>query len=212
MTPKSFFRASGCALCLGGALTFLLNAVLTPLFPKGVSFAMVVISPVFLGREISAAFAAMFLLFASVGLYLRQAKKASWFGALAFALAFVGSALLVGIEWNQIFDTRDLALRAPATLNALNAVHGMSLTNLGALMVYSTFTIGWIAFAAWTMHVGILPRAAATLVIAGFCLIPLLKMTLPGLWGPILGNGVLGAGWFWLGMSVFRHQSDMTMI
>ncbi len=131
---------------------------------------------------------------------------------MAFGLAFVGSTLLVATEWSQIFDTRDLALRAPAVLNELDSARGLSLSNLGALIVILTFTVGWIALAAWTLRVGILPRPAATLIIAGFFLIPLLKMALPGLWGVVLGNGVLGAGWFWLGMSLFRNQLNLTSV
>lgn len=39
---------------------------------------------------------------------------------------------------------------------------------------------------------------AASLVVAGFFLIPILQALLPGLLGAIVGNGVLGGGWAWL--------------
>jgi hypothetical protein len=201
---ESFLRSSGYALALGGALTFLINALLTPFLPKGVPFSTVAASPIFLWRQSASALAAMLLLFGAVGLYLRQSNGASRFGAAVFAMAFVGSALLVAMEWNQIFDTRDLAVRAPATLNALDSSRGLSLTDLGAMIVICMFTAGWIAFAGWTLRMGIFPRRAAGLVIAGFFLIPLLHAVLPGSSGDILGNGVLGTGWFWLGIHLFR--------
>ena len=52
-------------------------------------------------------------MFGSVGLYLRQAERAGRFGAVAFAVALLGSALVLATEWVQLFDIRDLALRAP---------------------------------------------------------------------------------------------------
>lgn len=211
MTNDSFLRSSGWALALGGALTFLINAVLTPFLPKNAVFSAVAVSPIFLWRQSSSALAAMLLLFGAVGLYLRQAKRGNWFGAAAFAMAFVGSALLVATEWNQVFDTRDLALRAPATLDALNSGRGMNLPDLGALIALVTFTVGWIALAAWTLHARIFPRLAAVLVIAGFFLIPVLHAVLPGSWGDGLGNGVLGAGWFWLGIALYRSCPSLQL-
>ena len=208
MANDSFLRLSGCALAFGGALTFLINAILTPFLPKGVLFSTVAASPIFLWRQSASALAAMLLLFGAVGLYLRQSKRSSWFGAVAFAIAFVGSALLVASEWDQIFETRDLALRAPATLNALDSGRGLSLSNLGALIAIGTFTVGWIALAGWTLRIGVFPRRAAALVVAGFFLIPLLHAALPGSSGDILGNGVLGAGWLWLGMDMYWSSSS----
>jgi hypothetical protein len=212
MANNSFLRSSGCALAFGGALTFLINTALSPFLPKGVSFSMVVASPAFLWRESASALAALLLLFGSVGLYLRQTKDASRFGAaagaVAVAMALVGSALLMASEWNQIFDTRDLALRAPVTLNTLNSARGFSLSDLGAIIAIGMFTAGWIALAGWTLRLGISPRPAAGLVIAGFFSIPLLHAALPGLWGVILSNGVLAAGWLWLGNDLFWSASE----
>jgi hypothetical protein len=201
MTNTRFLRWTGLALACGGALTFLLNASLTPLLPRGGSFVETARSSVFLWRQSAAALAVALLLFGSVGLYLRQAERAGRFGAIAFAAAFLGSALVLATEWTQIFDVRDLAFRAPDTLRALEAGRGPHLSDIGALIALGIFTLGWIALAVSTLRAGLLSRRAATLVIVGFFAIPLLGAA--GLWGAVAGNAILGSGWCWLGWEVF---------
>lgn len=206
MNTSSIERSAGLGLISAGVLELVVNSVLTPLLPRGVPFAQTVASPVFAWRQSIACVCAALLLFGTVGLYLRQSQKAGKLGAVAFAVAFCGSALLLGIEWAQLFDIRDFALRAPDTLNALNAAHGPSLSDIGGLVVLGTFTIGWLAIAAVTIWTRIPSRMAASMVLAGFFLIPILRLVLPGLLGPIVGNVVLGGGWTWLGFGLWRQR------
>lgn len=109
MPNRVFLRWTGAALAAGGALTFLINACLTPLLPRAVSFAETVASPIFPWRAGMAAAAAALLMFGSVGLYLRQAERAGRFGAVAFAVALLGSALVLATEW--LFDQLQLGSR-----------------------------------------------------------------------------------------------------
>jgi hypothetical protein len=178
-------------------LTFLINAGLTPLLPTHAPFAETAASTLFLWRQSASALAAALLLLGSIGLYLRQAERAGRFGAVAFLMAFLGSALLLATEWNEVFLVRDLALQVPNALQMLDAGHHPSLYDLGAIISLGTFTIGWLALAVQTLRAGIFSRRAASLVIAGFLLIPLLGAV--GVWGVVLGNAVLGSGWFLLG-------------
>jgi hypothetical protein len=192
-------RWMGIALACGGALTFLVNALLTPFLPAGAPYAQVVLSPVFPWRIGVAAIAAVLLLFGSVGVYFAQAQRIGRFGAFAFVVAFLGTALLLATEWIQLFDIRDLALRAPDTLNKLNARgQGPSLGDIGALIALTFFTLGWIALAIATIRARVFPRNAAILVIAGFFAIPMLQAPF-GIAGAIVGNFVLGAGFFQMG-------------
>jgi len=206
MPDRVFLRWTGAALAAGGALDFLINACLTPWLPRGVSFAETVASPIFPWRAGMAAAAAALLMFGSVGLYLRQAERAGRFGAVAFAVALVGSALVLATEWVQLFDIRDLALRAPQTLTKLQAGPGLSLFDVGALVAVGTFTLGWVALAVVTLRARILSSGAAILVIAGFFATPSLQPLLPGVWGAVVSNSILGAGWFWLGYEIVERQ------
>ena len=202
----AFARQTGLALIGAGALTIIVNAVVPPSLPRGVSFADVAASHAFLWRQSLSALAAILLMLGSVGLYLRQIERSGWFGTAAFVLAFAGSALLFGVEWTQIFEVRDMALRAPATLNQLDA-GGVSLADLGAMIAFGVLATGWLALAVSTLRSGLFPRRAAWLVIAGLFATPLLHAALPALVAVAAGNAILGSGWIWLGSTLSRGAS-----
>jgi hypothetical protein len=199
MPNRTFLRWSGFTLEAGGALTLLVNAALSPFMP-----AQAEASSIFLWRQGASALAAALLLFGSVGLYLQQADRAGRFGAVAFTLAFLGSALLLAWEWIDVFVLRSLALRAPEALRMLDTGKGMSLYDLGALIPLVAFTLGWIALSVSTARTRAGSRVAASLVIGGFFAIPMLSAALPGTWGAVLGNAILGSGFVWLGDDVRR--------
>jgi hypothetical protein len=201
--PPSFLRWTGAALATGGALTALINATLTPLtFLPGLPFDEIAASPAFLWRQCLSAVAAASLLFGTVGLYLAQDGRMRRFLALAFALAFLGSALLLAWEWVDVFVLHGLARSHPDTLRALEAEQGIGFYDLGGILAAATFALGWLAFAAATYRTTPALRRGATLVIAGFFVVPMLTVVLGPRWGGALGNLVLGAGWVLLGRGV----------
>jgi len=198
-----FVAWSGIALAAGGALTFLVNATLTPSLQSDAPYATTAASTLFLWRQGLSALAAVLLLAGSIGLYLRQNGRSGRFGAIAFALAFVGSALLLANEWCQVFFVRGLALTAPEVLEKLEAAKGPSLYDIGALIAFITFTLGWIMFSASMLRSGVYARRGPILVIAGFFAVPILTAALPDAWGAVVGNAVLGSGWIMLGYELF---------
>jgi hypothetical protein len=198
----TFVQRTGLALVIGGALTIVVNAGLTPRLPQGASLAETAASTAFLWRQAVSGVAALMLALGSIGLYLRQIDRAGVVTALAFIVAFAGSAFLLAVEWSQVFEIRDLALRAPATLTTLDAADGVSLSDMGAMIALATFVIGWLALAIVTLRCGLFPRQAAWLVIAGFFATPVLAAILPGVAAAALGNAILGAGWIWLGITL----------
>ncbi len=200
----AWVRWTGAALAAGGALTALVNLVLTPLLPAHAPYARVAASVPFLLRQSLSACAAALLLLGTVGIQLRQAGRAGRFGAAAFALAFLGSALLLATEWAEVFLVRTLALRAPEALQALESRAGPTLYDLGAMASLAVFSLGWIALAATALRSAAVARAAALLVVAGLFAIPLLGAAVPGPWGAVAGNVVLGAGWVWMGLDLAR--------
>ncbi len=206
MPSTAFFRWTGFALALAGVLTILINACLTPFLPQHVPTAAAATSTIFLWRQSASALTSALLLFGSIGVYLRQAERMRTVGAIAFATAFEGSALLLAWEWVDVFVVRDLASRAPGSLQALEAGPHPTLYDLGAIIPISLFTLGWIALAAATIRAKILSRRAPMLLIAGFFAIPLLG-ALSSLWGAILGNVILGAGFLGLGDALWHAES-----
>jgi hypothetical protein len=206
MPTSGLLRWSGVALAAGGALTLLLNAALTPRLPAHAPLAETAASPLFVWRQSVSALAALGLLFGAVGLHLRQAARAGRFGALAFALAFLGGALLFAMEWGEVFVVHPLAVGAPQALAALEPAHGPGLYDIGSMIAFSAFALGWILLAIATLRARVLPRPAAWLVIGGLFATPLLGAVLH-VWGAVAGNAILGAGWFWLGLKVARARS-----
>jgi hypothetical protein len=202
MPKQAFLRWTGAALMLGGFLTVVINAVLTPAMATDVPFTQTAASTVFLWRQSASAAAAAMLLFGSLGLYLAQDQRPGYFGGISFTLAFLGSALLLAWEWVDVFVLRELALRAPAALQTLEDEQQLTLYDLGALIPISIFATGWIALSVWTLQGRVLSRRAAAMVIAGFFLTPLLTAVLPGMWGGAVGSAVLGFGLMWLGYEV----------
>ena len=209
MPTSGFLRSSGVALAAGGALTLLINVALSPRLAAHAPFAETAASPLFVWRQGASALAAACLLLGTVGLHLRQASRAGRFGALAFALAFLGGATLLATEWGEVFVVHPLAVGAPQALAVLEPRHGPGLYDIGSMIAFSAFALGWIALAVATLRAGVLARAAAWLVIAGLFATPLLGAALHGAWGAVVGNAVLGAGWFWLGLGVARMRPEV---
>lgn len=198
----------GVALALAGVTTFAINAGLTPWLRAEAPFAESAASTIFLWRQGLSAVVAVLLLFGAIGVHLRQAGRSGRFGGFAFLAATVGSALLLAQEWNQVFFVRDLALRAPDLLNELDEQEGLSLSDLGSLLSFAAFSLGWIALAASALRSGAISRRGPVLVIAGFFATPMLGAALPGVLGVVVGNGVLGSGWFLMGRDLRAREGD----
>ena len=196
----------GIAVMAGGALTLLVNVGLTPFLQPDAPYAETAASCVFLWRQGLSALAAVLILAGSVALYLHNADRAGRFGAIAFLFAFVGGALLLAHEWSQIFFVHEMALRAPDALTALEAAKGPSLFDIGAIIAFLAFVLGWIMFSVSMLLAGVYPRRGPILVIAGFCAAPILSAVLPDMWGAVIGNVVLGAGWIMLGHELFAPK------
>jgi hypothetical protein len=211
LRERAFFRWTGMSLLAAGALSLLINTALTPFLPREGVFAHVAASPVFLWRQSASAICAALLLFGSLGVYLRQDQRARMFGAFAFVVTLIGTALLLATEWSEIFLVRDMALRAPDAFRILDSGKHPSLYDLGAMIPLIVFTIGWITLAASTLLARVLSRAAAWLVIAGFFSIPIMG-AVAGVGGQIAGNVLLAVGWIWLGHDVSKIQETFVSV
>jgi hypothetical protein len=75
--------------------------------------------------------AAVLILFGLVGLHLRQSGAAGAVGFAGFLVAFLGTALVVGVTWALLFVVPSLAVEAPEFLDAeqlagpLDTGHGL---------------------------------------------------------------------------------------
>lgn len=203
MANTAFLKWSGLSLCIAAISLVVINAGLTPQLPQG-AFSQTAASDIFLVRQCLAAATALFMTIGVTGIFIAQADKLSLFGHVAFFVAFAGGLALFATEWAQIFIIRDLALSDPAAVDRLEDAAGMTLFDIGALVSFSTFAVGWLLLAISTLLARVFARFSAGLVLAAFLITPALGAF--GVWGAAGGSVLIGLGWFALGVQLLRGR------
>ena len=99
--------------------------------------------------------ASVLILFALVGLNLRQSEAAGALGQVGFVGAFLGTVLVVGTEWSNFFVVPSLAAVAPQFLDAEELP---GLLNAGFIVSYSLLSVGWALFGVAALRARIYPR------------------------------------------------------
>lgn len=199
-----FIRSCGVSLVLGGLLLVLVNVVFTPLLPVDQGDAATRTSTIYLVRLTLAGVAALLLLYGSAGIYLAEQKSAGLFHALAFGIAWVGTCLIVAVEWSNVFVLRPLAQANPA---ALEAVGDSTLVIVGFALSAGLFALGWLLLAVSTLRSSQFPRWTAIAIIAGLIAIPVLSASPLGLMGAIIGNALFGLGIAGQGVALRRYSA-----
>jgi hypothetical protein len=192
------------ALCLGGALTILINVVITPFMPASKDPVAVMLGTVYLLRQSASGIAALLLLAGSIGLHLAQRPASGRFGTVAFLVAFVGGCCLFAVEFVDVFVLRAVAQIAPEAVGPLDKA---PLLNVAFASAASLFAAGWILLCITAWKTKILPRRAAQATLLGLFLIPILQGTL-GLAGAIVANFIFGGGLISLGWALRKVTSD----
>ncbi len=130
------------------------------------------------------------LLLGLVGLYTSQSEVAGVLGFVGFLAAFLGTVLLVGVLWFELFITPDLATRAPELAEA-------ELGLAGFILVFLLGIIGWLLFGVATLRAGVYPKLAVVLVMVGV-VISYFPIPLSGI--------IFSAGIAWLGLLLFKDR------
>ena len=130
------------------------------------------------------------LLLGLVGLYSSQSEPAGFLGLLGFLVAFLGTALVSGALWFELFITPSLAVEAPELAEAELGLAGFAITFL--LVV-----VGWVLFGVATLRARVYPRLAAALLIVG-AVTSLVPIPLSGV--------VLSVAVAWLGLMLFTGR------
>ena len=90
-----YLGAGGLVVLTGGMLMALVNAGLTPFLPIDAPFAELAASRIFAWRQSLAIVTTLLLCLGSVPLYLGHVERSGPAGAVAFLVAFTGSAFLL---------------------------------------------------------------------------------------------------------------------
>jgi hypothetical protein len=203
ITP--FVRGCGLALVAGGALTILINLTLTPLlFRANIPPAIVPTTQLFLLRQSTSALAALLIIFGclGVGLHLRQRTGPGVGSTAVFLAAFIGSCLVLAIEFCDVFVLRSVAQANPDTFSAIEKSPFM---NIGMVSGVGLFALGWLLFCGNIWRLKLLPRWAALATFLGLILIPGLQAPF-GVVGAMIGNAVFGSGLIGLGWALHKIE------
>lgn len=135
------------------------------------------------------------LLLGLVGLYTRQSQAAGTLGLVSFLVAFLGTALVTGAIWFELFISPSLAAEAPTIART-------ELGLVGFLLSFVLAGLGWLLFGVATLRASVYPRGGAVLLMVGAV------MTLAPMVAPIPLSGiVLSVAVAWLGFLLFTDKA-----
>ncbi len=177
-------RWGGMSAVIGGAL-FVLGDLLG--LSLGGDFTESAGTSTFVVQQVLFLLGTVLVLFGLFGLYARQIETAGSLGLVGFLVAFLGTALMAGLSWTQLFIVPFVAAEAPALLET---------EPVGSMLSFLTFLVGWLVFGVSTLRAGVYPRAAAILLIVG-AVMPLVGFVLPA------SAFVFGIAVAWLGFVLF---------
>lgn len=177
-------RWGGMSAVIGGAL-FVLGDLMG--LSLGDNFTEYAGTSTFVIQQALFLFGTVLVLFGLFGLYARQVEAAGTLGLVGFLVAFLGTALMVGLSWTQLFVVPFVAAEAPALLET---------EPVGSVLSFLTFLVGWLVFGVSALRAGVYPRAAAILLIVG-AVLPLVGFVLPA------SAFVFGIAVAWLGLVLF---------
>ncbi len=187
-----------------GGFTAVLSGVLliigdlSYLFIDDEDFARAAASSAYIVQGVVFLLAGVLLLVGLVGMYLHHSEAAGVLGLIGFLAALLGTSLVMGAFWSDLFVTPALAQEVP---ELLNAEEPPALVDLGFTLSFSLFALGWLLFGLSVLRARIYPRAAALLLIVGAALtfIPL----------PATGI-VFSAAVIWLGFLALTRGAPAT--
>ncbi|NET35303.1 MAG: hypothetical protein F6K19_25290 [Cyanothece sp. SIO1E1] len=214
---SKLIRWSGAASILGGICI----ALFWTTHPWGrLDGTEVALSPAWLISHNFHFLGACLILLGLVGLYARQMEKAGNLGLIAFMIALVGTAMFVGTGMLSAHLWPFIAIAAPDFVQANGPVFSLSPPRYVDLLVTGVLLIvGYVLMGIVTLRVGILPRMAAWLLIAGAVIFNLppypifSDLNIAGLPVPwiliVVGSLVFGAAFIWLGYALWSSEDQV---
>jgi hypothetical protein len=212
MTPQTLLRWSGLAAIVAGVLEALFAVLDFLLFPpsqpfiqtSAMSFSQQAATNAWLIEQVINWVAKVFLLWALVGLYSRQAKETRVLGFIAFLLAFVGIALIFGTIWGGFILTPGLARAAPAYLDSTVTQFSLLPGLVGYILPFMLALLGILLFGVASLRAKVFPRWAAILLIVT----PLLQVVKSFIGLPFVADMVFGIGLVGMGYALWSEKRE----
>ena len=204
MSKTSVIRLSGLACIVFGALlslTFLLRVALPD--PDPTTGSHVIVGTL---RVLTAAFGIL----AFTGVYARQVEQAGKLGLAGYLIAFLGVAMVLGLEFSFAYLFPVFAIGVPEFVAQIDAgqVEPAGPIIVIFFLVDIVFLIGVILFGAATLRAGVLPRRAVTVMLVGAVTLSISDF-LPGFVAPASAL-LTGLGFAWLGYALWSGTEEHT--
>lgn len=193
MPSESLARVGGLAAILSGVL-LVLGELLNLFIDFETDPVEGATSATSLVQSVAFMLGVALLLVALVGLYTRLAEATGrTLGLVGFLLALVGTGMVMGVLWDQIFTVPALAQVAPALLES----DPPALVNFGFMFSFVLFGLGWLLFGVAAYRARVYPRVAVILLMVGAVLL-ILPLPFVGL--------VFAVGVAWLGLALLSGR------
>jgi hypothetical protein len=149
------------------------------------------------------------LLWGLIGIYGRQSRASGTFGLWAFAVVFLGTALVAGNTWAEVFVWPTLAQVAPDMVPGGFTTQASSYMSTGLNLSFPLFGIGLVLFGVATFIAGVYPRWLAVLLIISIPVTMFLDPT-AGTFQESIGQILLGIAVAALGFYALRRAPSST--
>ncbi len=197
MISSNLVRVGGGSAAIVGGVLILISAILGSLAVGGEGISEQATTGAYAFVTLLYLLAVVLVLGGLVGIYARQSEEAGLLGVVGFLVAFLGTALLVGVSWNQAFVTPALAETVAGIVILEQGFTGWA--NFGFTLTFLLASLGWLVFGVATLLARVYPRPAAVLLIIG-ALISLIPLSYTEV--------VLAAAIAWLGFDLLAGRGS----
>ena len=105
--------------------------------------------------------------FGLIALYAYQMEDAGRLGVVGFIVSMIGTLLLTGSAWYQLFIVPEMAAEVPAFTEAARTAQAGQWLLLGMMIPVLANVIGFVIFGIATYRAQVFPRRAAVLLTVG---------------------------------------------
>jgi len=148
------------------------------------------------------------LLWGLIGIYGPQSRAAGTFGLWTFVVVFLGTALIAGNTWAEVFVYPTLAQVAPNAWSG-SVMEVSPYLAAGLTLSFPLFGIGLVLFGVATFIAGVYPRWVAVLLIIGIPVTMFLDPT-AGTFQESIGQMLWGFAVAALGFYALRRAPSTT--
>ena len=191
MSSSSLIRLSGLAAVVAGVLLLIGDLLSLATESENMSESATTAPHIF--TFLLYLLGSVLVLVGLVGLYVRQSEAVGVLGLVGFAVAFLGTSLVLGVVWAQLFIAPFLAVQAPRVLDTEPT------GALGFTLTFALLAVGWLLFGVAALRARVYPRAAAIVLMVG-AVINFLPVPLSGI--------VLDVAIAWLGFILFTGRGE----